>query len=335
MSFDFDGNEVRAGVPADFQIPVCTMASGHELTLSLHVVPGARPGRTVLIAAGSHGEEVWSSEFVRRTRTWLEELDYDFAGTILLAPVLSPHSYELGIRNTPFDFHNLNRVFPGNQPGSGWYTEMLAHVIAARILPAADVVFDYHGGGADTVIRYHYTTAPTTEANRTVHDVALASGAQILWEVNETRSTLTTHASAAGKLCIVPEVGGGGVADWDGSFDDALAELANMLTTLGVMDQARDVGKARILVRRGGAVRPRNGGVFVPVVAAEALGTSVDGGTLLGRVYSPHTFELLDELRAPYPKTELMQIRTRVSRVHPGDYAYIVGDGESGYPIEA
>lgn len=334
MNFDFEGVEVRVGAPADFRIPVCTMASGHELTISLHVVPGTRRGQTILVAAGSHGEEVWSSEFVRRTRTWLEELDYDFAGTILLAPVLSPHSYELGIRNTPFDFHNLNRVFPGNEPGLGWYTEMIAHVIATSILPRADVVFDYHGGGADTVIRYHYTAAPTTDANRKVHEVALASGAQVLWEVNETRSTLTTHASTLGKLCIVPEVGGGGVADWEGSFGVALAELANMLTTLGIMEQPRDVRKARILVRRGSSVRPRHGGVFVPDVGADALGTSVEGGTLLGRVYSPHTFEFLDELRAPYPRTELMQVRTRVSRVHPGDYAYIVGDGESGYLIE-
>ena len=40
------------------------------------------------------------------------------AGTILLVPVLNPHSFESGTRNTPIDLHNLNRVFPGTKNGS-------------------------------------------------------------------------------------------------------------------------------------------------------------------------------------------------------------------------
>ena len=30
---------------------------------------------------------------------------------------------------------------------------------------------------------------------------------------------------------------------------------------------------------------------------------------------------------------EIMQVRNRLSKVHPGDYSFIVGDGESGYYI--
>ena len=331
MTFRFLDRDVATGAPACLQIPVCTMASGHRLTLPVHVLPGRRSGPAVLICAGSHGEELWSSEFVRRVADYAQELAFDYAGTLLLAPVLSPHSFEAGMRNTPFDHHNLNRVFPGGAPGSGWYSELVARAISQQILPAADIVFDYHGGGSDTVIRYHYTAPPSSDRNRRVHAVALASGAEVLWEVEETRSTLTTTAEGLGKLCVVPEVGGGGQITDAGSFDRALAELANMLRVLEVIPGEVEAKRPRIVVRSGRAVRPAHGGTFVPTVGLEVLGKSVPKGTVLGRVVSPYSFELLDELVAPYERSEIMQVRNRISRVHPGDYAYIVGDGDSGY----
>ena len=51
---------------------------------------------------------------------------------------------------------------------------------------------------------------------------------------------------------------------------------------------------------------------------------------MLGRVLAPDTFEELDVLRAPYRVTEVMMVRSRISKVHPGEYAYILGDGENG-----
>ena len=64
------------------------------------------------------------------------------------------------------------------------------------------------------------------------------------------------------------------------------------------------------------------------------LGKRVAKGTLLGRVVSAHTFEELDRLEASYEPTEIMMVRDRISKVHPGDYAYILGDGSSGYELD-
>jgi uncharacterized protein len=69
----------------------------------------------------------------------------------------------------------------------------------------------------------------------------------------------------------------------------------------------------------------------VPVVGLEVLGKSVPGGTVLGRVHSPYDFSVLDECVAPFARTEMMQVRNRISKVHPGEYAYIIGDGDTGY----
>jgi hypothetical protein len=331
MTFRFQDREVRTGHPEHVHFPVAVTAAGAEIRIPLHIVPGQRSGPAVLLCAGSHGEEVWSTEFLRRVHGDLHERDFDFAGTILLAPVLSPTSFEAGPRHTPFDYHNLNRIFPGQPAGAGWFTEMIADVITREILPAADIVLDYHGGGTDTSIRYQYTVPPGDTHYHPVHDVALASGAEVLWEVSETRSTLTTEVTKAGKVAIIPEIGGGGDLCDEAMFDRGLASLANMLRVLDVFPGEVDAAAPRIVVRKGRAVRPRHGGLFIPEVGLDTLGTSVPEGTVLGKVVSPYTFEMLDELTAPYPKTEIMQVRNRISRVHPGDYAFIVGDGESGY----
>lgn len=314
-----------------FEIPVCYMASGYHLKLPIHVVTGNRPGPVVLVCAGSHGEELWSTEFLRRIKIHLLRTEHDFAGTILLAPVLNPHSLESGHRNTPVDLHNLNRVFPGLPPGKGWFSDQLAYAIAEHLLPAADVIFDYHGGGPDTVIHYTYTTPQDTERGRRIHEIALASGAEVLWEHVESRGTLTNHGEQLGKLCIVPEIGGGGLITDDSYFDKGVADFLNMLRVIEVVDGTPHGPRPRIVVKRGGTVRPTNGGTFVPVVGLEVLGKTVEQGTVLGNVVSPYTFEVLDEIVAPYPKTEVIQVRNRISKVHPGEYAYIVGDGDTGY----
>jgi hypothetical protein len=48
-------------------------------------------------------------------------------------------------------------------------------------------------------------------------------------------------------------------------------------------------------------------------------------------VHSPYDFSVLDECVAPFARTEMMQVRNRISKVHPGEYAYIIGDGDTGY----
>jgi predicted deacylase len=310
------------------------MASGYRLAIPIHVVNGRENGPVSLICAASHGEEVWSTEFCRRVKSHFENaLDYGFRGTILIAPVLNPLSFETGHRNTPIDLHNLNRVFPGTDRGKGWFTDHLASVIAEGIVSHADYVFDYHGGGQDTVIHYTYTVPPDSERNRRIHEVALASGAEILWEHFEARGTLTNYAEQLGKLCIVPEVGGGGVITDLTTFPRAIEDLKNMLKVLEVLPGDVAQRAARVVVRQGGTVRPGHGGTFVPEVGIEVLGKTIPGGTVLGNVISPYTFEVLDTLIAPYPKTEILQLRNRISKVHPGEYAYIVGDGDSGYAV--
>jgi len=331
MAFEFNGTTIANGASAQFNLPVAVSAGGNSVSIPVHALAGPVDGPVVLVAAGSHGEELWSTELVRRIHTHFRTRQNTLQGMLLLAPVLSPTSFEAGIRNTPYDYHNLNRVFPGSAPGMGWFTEMVADVISRQLLPNADYLVDYHGGGSDTVIGYQYTVPPDNANYALIHGAALVSGASVLWEVNETRSTLTTQFSKSGKPAIIPEVGGGGAFHVDDYFDRAIAGFTNMLRVFRVVAGEAVSTRPRVIVREGRAVRPKHGGIFVPNVGLEVLGEEIAGGTVLGRVVSPYTFEVLDELVAPYGTTAIMQVRNRVSLVQPGDYAYIVGNCDTGF----
>jgi predicted deacylase len=337
MAFHFNIGEhvVTHGQPRSITLPVARNSMDQQIGLTVHGIAGAHPGPVVLVAAGSHGEELWSIDFVRRIHERFARDASDLHGGLLLAPLLSSPSFLTGTRHTPSDYHNLNRVFPGVPAGRGWLTEMIADVISRQILPYADHLFDYHGGGSDTTIEYHYTSQPGTPHHDVIHRVARASGARVLWEVNETRSTLSAEFLRLGKPAYVPEIGGGGTFHLPDLHTIALQRFENMLRAIEVLPGEPSFAGPRALVRAGRAMRPSHGGIYLPAVGLEVLGQQVPGGTLLGQVVSASTFEVLDELIAPYPRTEVMQVRNRISRVEPGDYAYLVGDADSGHPLPA
>ena len=332
MSFKWHGRTIARGEKAYFSVPVCTMASGYEMTLPVHVLVGQRSGPTVMIATTSHGDQIWESEFCRRYHDKLMADGLDFNGVLVLCPLLNPIAFESGTRNSWLDMHNLNRTFPGSEAGKNWFTDALAGVIMREIVAHVDAVVDYHGGSSNTVIRYTYTPDPNgSAANRFVYEMAKATGAEVIWEHSQPPGSLTSACAAIGKPAVLFEVGGGSVIEDDAEFDVAMQSTDNVLRLLKVFDGEPAKGQTRIVVRKGVLLRPRHGGMFHPTIGAKALGRTLKKGAVLGKVYSPHTFEVLDEMVAPYPKTEVMQVRTRICRIHPGSYAYILGDGDSGY----
>ena len=41
---------------------------------------------------------------------------------------------------------------------------------------------------------------------------------------------------------------------------------------------------------------------------------------------SPYTFETLEEIRAPFERSLMILLRGAITKVHPGDYAYMVAE---------
>jgi predicted deacylase len=309
-------------------IPVGETASGVTLEIGMHVLEGSKPGPKLGIVSTHHGDELFTAELTRRLVAATNPAE--LSGTIFAVPVANPLAFEWGTRHTPQDMTNMNRVFPGND--AGWITETMARALTDAIVPQIDHLIDLHCGATDTTIHYTYTRKPDDDFSRRIHELALIAGAEVLWESAGPAGTLAGDAANRGVVTVIVEAGGGT------SFGTPLEErsmrgLLNIMKKIGMLAGEPVVDPARAVVRTGTAPRPRQGGIFIPEIGLDQLGKQVPKGTLLGRVVSSKTMAEIDRVVAPYGKTEIMMVRDRISKVHPGDYAYIVGDGDSGYAL--
>lgn len=307
--------------------PVTTLASGHELSVTVLELRGARPGPTVAITSGLHGDELFTALFGRLVLARLSQRQAELRGRVLVVPMANAPSFEWGTRATPNDHKDLNRVFPG--AAGGTLSERLAHVLVERVVRGSDLVLDYHGEPDALNIRCTYARAGDGDYARRTRDLALRSGTPVVYAAPPSGATLAGCAEALGVLALTPELGGP-LPEETYHLEYGWAELQNMLRDAGALPgEPEPSGTAQWLVGEVAHVRPATGGLFVPVVGLEALTAVLPAGAALGRVVSPYDFAELEVLRGPFPQNLLMVVRGRVSKVQPGDPAYIIGNAAS------
>lgn len=304
-------------------INVATMATGLDLKVAAHVLDGARPGPTVALTAGIHGDELLPVEIVRRV---LDRIATDrLAGRIVAIPVANPLAFETFTRHTPTDQHNLNRMFPGDS--DTWLTELLAKALVDYLVPHVDALIDLHSGGAVPTVDYVYV----------LNDVALSRSFLFptLYQGSSYPGSLGTYfIQQTEKPVVVAEIGGGNQRD-DSYLERGVAGVENALRQLGVLDGDPTPAPAQRLLTKMQIRRPRHGGILHPQVTVDQLGTLVERGTVLGRTRNPQTFEIVEEFTAPFDRTHLVLARCVISKVHPGDYAYMLGDEGSAEELDA
>jgi hypothetical protein len=292
-------------------IDVATLSTGLPLRVAVHEFRGAPGGPTVGITAAIHGDELAPVEALRRLATRLEQTE--LRGTLRIAPVVNPLSFQSQTRNTPQDMTNLNRVFPGDP--NGWLSEQLAAAFVVAFLPGLDALLDLHAGGALPTVDYAYID----------NDEALSAafGTKVLYRGPGFAGTLSHEAMARGIRCVVTELGGGLLRD-HAYIPFTLAGLVNALRHLGMLPGEVMRTEDQIIIDHLDTLRPNHGGLLVPGVGAEILGEIVPSGTLLGTVYNPQTFETLQEIRAPHERNLMILARGAVTRVEAGDYGYML-----------
>lgn len=304
-------------------IEIATMATGLDLKVAVHELRGTTDGPTVALTAGIHGDELLPMEIVRRVITSLDPKDV--RGRVLAVPLMNPTAFETFTRHTPQDMHNLNRVFPGN--ADTWLSELLAAALSNYLVPQIDVLLDLHSGGAVPTVDYVYALNDM-ELSRSLLFPTMYKGSSYPGSFG------TQLAEEAGKPVVVAEIGGGGQLE-ESYLRRGTDAILNALRHTRVL--AGDVVKApkQTLLTKMAIVRPRHGGILEPVVGADRLGESVPMGTLLGVLRNPQTFDVLEEFRAPFENTHLVLARGAFSKVHPGDYGYMLGDLGSAESLPA
>jgi predicted deacylase len=210
----------------------------------------------------------------------------------------------------------------------------MAAAIAENVLPHIDAMVDYHCGG-DTSIDYTLVNSDRTPEQRRIFDYTRLIGTEFVFvhDADPFSGTIDQYVKSLGKLSIVAEQGGNVMPD--GFLELSMTRVDNFLKGLGMIEGEPELPATQLVMRSRVLIRADHGGLFYPSVGIEGLAAIVEGGTLLSRVVDPHTFEVLQEIRAPYAKSALLMTRPGFSRVNPGDYVYIIADGDSGERVPA
>jgi predicted deacylase len=273
-------------------------------------------GPTIGISAAVHGDEFVSTQILMAMMRRLK--DPDLKGRLLLLPVANPYSFEALTRHNPIDDLNLNRLFPGM--AGGWFSEQLAHTIVQEFLGRVDVLIDLHAGGARPTVDYVYIFND--------EKLSRSFGSKLLYRPDSVSpgtvygGTLSGLAVERGLPTVTLELGGGAI-DQAPYVARGAEGLANALRALGVLPGEPRMRDDQIVLSRIDIFRPTEGGFLR--TEAPPLGERIEEGAVLGRVFSPYTFDELEVMRNSLPNGWMVLAHLSENLVQPGDYAYMVG----------
>lgn len=273
-------------------------------------------GTRVTLIAGTHGDEgPWSALAIKML---CERPIAQLKGRLRVIFTANALAAEVERRNSWIDSPNsvdLDSVFPGNPEGS--HTERLAAHLTP-LLTDSDVIIDLHGGGTWCINAF-------VKRFEGSEQLAADLGAPFISNAPDKKGGLTTYARSLGIKVVNVEVGGrsGKEMDWT---KHNVQGLERALFNLGVLEldtppapapKAIDVGKTE-------AMRTKVGGIFVPTLREDAVGTIVPLGTELGKILDLHTLAELQVFTAPYDQTAMMLMRPQICTIEGSALVYVV-----------
>jgi predicted deacylase len=276
---------------------------------------GASGTRATLIA-GTHGDEgPWSALAIRM---FCERPASQLKGRLRVIFTANALAAEVERRNSWIDSPNsidLDSVFPGTKEGS--HSNRLAAAISPLIADN-NVVIDLHGGGTWCINAF-------VKRFEGSEQLAADLGAPFVSNAPNKAGGLTTYARGLGIKVANVEVGGrsGKEMYWTNRI---VTGLERALHNLGVIALDRPPAPAEKAtdVSATEPMRAKVGGIFVPTLREDAVGTVIKGGTEMGKILDLHTLAELQVFTAPYERTAMMLMRPQICTIEGSALIYVV-----------
>lgn len=332
---EIDGHQLPKGNITVVEVPVYTDLDGSIISHTFHAIVGAEAGPVLAMHTGIHGSEWLTVEIARAV---IESLNpQEMKGALLVLPVGNPVALQSRTRNTidESDSPDLNRAFGGH---AGWIADQLAASIIDNLYSSADAVIDFHCGiwgsamGSITCGRDFQDPAVSERAFKLARAFGLPHirRSDFVTKFPGPTSGIGYAGEVLGIPGVISEVGGAGFEPEQETawIDTNVRGVHGVMREMGILDGDPDVPDEVLVFDRAVRVNPTVGGFVEPRFSAESMMTrEVSEGELLGTVWSPHTFEVLEELRSPI--RGLLDMVPRAYPVRPGDWAYLVVDLDS------
>lgn len=252
-------------------------------------------GRSVLLLAGSHGDEYEGQVALTRLVHVLEA--EQIQGQLIIMPMTNYPAALAGRRTSPLDEGNLNRLYPGRADGIP--SEMIAHFVETELMPRVDLVLDIHSGGGSLNYLPCSTSVVQPGAEPGEWDAVTLMrhfGAPygLLMKGKNGIGSISEAATRNNILRIGTEVGGRGWVE-RGYRELCEAGIKRVLAHLGIVSsQGLPPPDEMQLIEALPAdyVYAHANGLFESAVR---LGDQVEQGDLAGHIYFPSTLARLPE----------------------------------------
>ncbi|RNC88407.1 MAG: succinylglutamate desuccinylase/aspartoacylase family protein [Winogradskyella sp.] len=273
------GKKVALGESAKVSFNVAKLHTQNRIDVPVIIERSKVPGPTILITAGIHGDEVNGVEIVRQVIA--KGINKPKRGTIICIPLINVFGFIQMERMFP-DGRDLNRVFPGTKTGS--LASRVAHKLMTEIVPHADLILDFHTGGAD---RFNAAQIRIVKDEVVLDELAYVFGAPFVFYSKNLNKSFRNSCYKLGIPMLLFEGGK--------SF-----HIDNTITNTGVNGVKRVLGHLEMLGRKFKVSKPKKhcvkiseskwlrakySGMFKATVS---INTKVEKGDVIGNITDPY-----------------------------------------------
>ncbi len=271
-----DNNIILPGSHETILLNAGKLPSGTKINVVVHIFRAEKPGPTVLVLGGIHGDEINGIEIVRHSITQ-GVFSHLLCGTAICVPLLNVFGFNNFSRDMS-DGKDVNRSFPGHISGS--LASRTARIVTKKIFPHIDFALDFHTGGAS---RYNSPQIRYYKKDLLAYELAKNSGVPFLLEQPLIPNSFRKSAFDAGIPALVYE--GGETLRFDASaIDGGIQCIKNILsyTKMGYFEMASH--KNIVNISKSKWVRASAPGIFYWV---KKSGDFVVSGEVLGTICEP------------------------------------------------
>ncbi len=273
------GKKVALGESAKVSFSVAKLHTQNTIEVPVIIERSKKPGPTVLITAGIHGDEVNGVEVVRQIIS--KGINKPKKGTIICIPVINVFGFIHMDREFP-DGRDLNRVFPGAKSGS--LASRVAHKLMTEIVPHADLILDFHTGGAD---RFNAAQIRIIKNEVILDELAQIFGAPIIYYTKNLNKSFRNTCYKLGIPMLLFE--GGKSFHIDNTVTNTgVNGTKRILSHLGMLNRNFKVSKPKkncIKILDSKWIRANHSGMFKATVN---VNTVVKKGDVLGHITDPY-----------------------------------------------
>jgi len=278
--------------------------------IPLTVINGSKKGKVLALVAGVHGYEYPPILALYRLKKMIDP--QSLRGTLILVHIANVHSFQKRtIYYNPYDWKNLNRVFPGSPDGT--ISQRIAHLLTEEVIKKCDYLIDLHcGDGNEALIPYSYwMISDNRETDEESRKMVLAFGIKHII-IDKTRSRDMTDSKYLGntailhsKPAITTESGHLGKTDEESILRN-IEGILSVMRLLAMIEGETKFVSDPVWFDYYEVIYSKIDGLFYPLAK---MGYYVLEGERIGYI-TDYFGEVKEELRAPFSGMVLYIINT-------------------------